>query len=34
MVITGYQIGTVLFFIVLIGLMINYSTKIRNKKDE
>lgn len=34
MVITWYQIGTVLFFMVLIGLMINYSTKIRNKKDE
>ena len=34
MVISGYQIGTVLFFIVLIGCMINWSIKIRNKKDE
>ena len=34
MVISGYQIGTVLFFMVLIGWMINWSTKIKNKKDE
>jgi hypothetical protein len=34
MVITGYQIGTVLFFMVLIGWVINWSTKIKNKKDE
>jgi cbb3-type cytochrome oxidase subunit 3 len=34
MVITNYQIGTVLFFIVFIGWMINYSTKIKSKKDE
>jgi cbb3-type cytochrome oxidase subunit 3 len=34
MVITGYQIGTVLFFMVFIRLMISYSTKIKNKKDE
>ena len=30
MVILGYQIGTVIFFIVLIGWMINWS--IKNKK--
>jgi len=34
MVITNYQIGTVLFFIVFIAWMINYGTKIKNKKDE
>ena len=34
MVITDYQIGTVLFFAALIGWMINYGTKIKNKKDE
>lgn len=34
MVITEYQIGTVSFFIALMGWMINYGTKIKNKKDE